>query len=360
MNGGKIEISIAAVYGQFEQDMKKAAETASAGGKQAGQKFGEGFSAGSTTYIDRTINDIRGKLTKVVSAFTIVSAFSAALEEGAKGANLADSIAAGLKSLPVVGTFVSIGENLGKIIMQTAAKEAANEELVQTQARLNQVNQDRIDRQRKAQEDAARRAEAAAKRQDEINRSMDAQIDARDKARHDRTMLMLEEQGDKRKMISEEFFRKEVEIHDRLRKDLAASRSEDESFEIQRRYEAELDLAKSVKDYKLREAASAAMEEAERRSAVEKRETERRAEMIAKAEKDARDEISRLESQGVAAQSMVGTISTSLGTYKFAGYTDNEKKQNDGAIRRGIEAVRENTRKMVEEIRSSRTAGGFA
>jgi len=360
MNGGKIEISIAAVYGQFEQDMKKAAETASAGGRKAGQKFGEGFSAGSTTYIDRTINDIRGKLTKAVSAFSIISAFSAALEAAAEGASIGDAIAAGLKSTPVIGQFYSIGESLGKIIRDEAAKDKAAEETIQTQSRLNQVNQDRIDRQRKAQEDAARRAEEAAKKRADIDRSMDAQIDARDKARHDRTMLMLEEQGDKRKMISEEFFRKEVEIHDRLRKDLAASRSEDESFEIQRRYEAELDLAKSVKDYKLREAASAAKEEAERRSAVEKRETERRAEMIAKAEKEARDEISRLESQGVAAQSMVGTISTSLGTYKFAGYTDNEKKQNDGAIRRGIEAVKENTRKMIEEIRKSGTAGGFA
>jgi hypothetical protein len=359
MNGGKIEITIAAVYGQFEQDMKKAATAASAGGRQAGQKFGEGFSAGSTTYIDRTINDIRGKLTKAVSAFTIVSAFSAALEEGAKGASIADSIAAGLKSIPVVGAFVTIGENLGKIIMRTAAKEAAAQETIEGQARLNQINQDRIDRQKKAQEEQARRAEEMARKVADINKNIEAQIDARDKARHEAKISRLERENQVFLVLQEERARKEAEIYEKMQKERVAARTADEEKAILDRYNAELALVRELDSRRVAELNKANDEERERNRTEQQQEAQRRARMIAEEEAKALEEINRLREQGVAAQSMVGTISTSFGTYKFAGYSDSEKKANDSAIRKAIEAVKENTRKLVDEIKRTGTAGGF-
>ena len=362
MNGGKIEISIAAVYSQFEADMKKAAAAAVPGGKAVGKGFADGFSSGSTGYIDRAINDIRGKLTKAVGAFTIVNAFGEALKAAAEGGDWAASIERGIKSIPVVGTFVGWGESLYDIINQTAAKAAASQDLIAKQQRLNAINKAKIDAESKAREVAAAEAKIAEEQSRKIAEQRAKTIE---KATRESSFVQaeieirqLEAIGDRRAAIMKQAELEARKAFFEIVEQQRADQTHEEGMAIRKLGQLRRELINqemrdrlSALDKEEEETRKrAAEEEAKRQRQIEeetKKLLEREKELVAAAQEE------RL-SLGAA----TGSIGTSFGTFKFGAYTDTEKKANDKAMVSKLESIAKSSQATVDELKRG-GGGGF-
>lgn len=362
MNGGKIEISIAAVYSQFEADMKKAAAAAVPGGKAVGKGFADGFSSGSTGYIDRAVNDIRGKLTKAVGAFTIVNTFSEALKAGAEGAGFAETIERALKSVPVVNAFVGIGESLYDIFNQTAAKAAANQEIVAEQERLTASNKAKVDAEKVARESAAAEAKIAEEQAKKIAEQRAKTIE---KATRDSSFVQaeieirqLEAMGDRRAAIIKqaelEARKSFFEIEDQQR----ADQTSEEFMAIRRLGELRRNLINDEMRQRLA-ALDKEQEESRKKAADEDARRQRQIEEETAKLLEREQELARAAQEDrLALGAASGSIGTSFGTFKFGAYTDTEKKANDKIMVAKLGEISKSTQATVAELRRGGT-GGF-
>jgi hypothetical protein len=362
MNGGKIEISIAAVYSQFEADMKKAAAAAVPGGKAVGEAFGDGFSSGSTKYIDRAMQDITKKLTAAVGVFSIVNAFSAALEEGAKGASLGESIVAGIKSVPVVGTLVTMGENLGQIIANKVTGQLEADAIVAQQRALNERNKLIVEQENKAREAAQAYADEEEKLADEARKATERSIQKEYDLRKELEIRQLEAAGKTREAIIARSALKEAQILRDMNDQISNARSEAEGESITRiaqqriknlRAETQIDLADKEKA------------DAERISKAVAAEAEARIKAEQEIIDAAYDKLRRNDEQAAGIMderlglgAATGSIGTSFGTFKFGAYTDTEKKANDKAMVSKLDAIAKSSQATVDELKRG-GGGGF-
>lgn len=362
MNGGKIEISIAAVYSQFEADMKKAAAAAVPGGKAVGKGFADGFSSGSTGYMDRAINDIRGKLTKAVGAFTIVNAFGEALKAAAEGGDWTQSLERGIKAVPVISTFVGWGESLYDIISQTAAKAAADQETLAQQQRLNATNKARIDAENKARESAAAEAKIAEEQSRKIAEQRAKTIE---KATRESSFVQaeieirqLEAIGDRRAAIM-----KQAELEARKAffdtvDQQRADQTHEEGMAIRKLGELRRELINQEMRDRLA-ALDKEEEETRKRAAEEEAKRQRQIEEETKKLLEREKElVAAAQEERLSLGAATGSIGTSFGTFKFGAYTDTEKKANDKAMVSKLDAIAKSSQATVDELKRG-GGGGF-
>jgi hypothetical protein len=362
MNGGKIEISIAAVYSQFEADMKKAAAAAVPGGKAVGKGFADGFSSGSTGYIDRAINDIRGKLTKAVGAFTIVNAFGEALKAAAEGGDWAAAIERGIKSIPVVGTFVGWGESLYDIINQTAAKAAASQDALAQQQRLNAINKAKIDAESKAREVAAAEAKIAEEQAKKVAEQRARTIE---KATRESSFVQaeieirqLEAIGDRRSAIMKQAELDARKVFFETADQQLSTLTNEEADAIRKLGELRRNLISEEMKQRL-DAINREEEETARKAAEEdarrQRQIEDETRKLMEREKEL---VAAAQEERLALGAATGSVSTSFGTFKFGAYTDTEKKANDKAMVSKLDSIAKSSQATVDELKRG-GGGGF-
>jgi hypothetical protein len=362
MNGGKIEISIAAVYSQFEADMKKAAAAAVPGGKAVGEAFGDGFSRGSTKYIDRATQDITKKLTAAVGVFSIVNSFSAALEEGAKGASIGESIVAGIKSVPVVGTLVTIGENLGQIIANKVTGQLEANAIVAQQKALTERNKLIVEQENKAREAAQALADEEQKLEDEARKATERSIQREYDLRRELEIRQLEEAGKYREALMLRSGLKQAQILRDMDEQIQRARSQEEGESIirvaQQRIknldaETKFDLANKEKADAERISKAAAAEAAARIKAEQ--------DVIDAAYEKLKEndsKVSAIMEERMSLGTATGSVGTSFGTFKFRAYTDTEKKANDKAMVNKLDAIAKSSQATVDELKRG-GGGGF-
>lgn len=358
MNGGKIEISIAAVYSQFEADMKNAAAAAVPGGKAVGQGFANGFQSGSTGYMDRTINDIQGKLTKAVGAFTIVNSLGEALKAAAESGDWTRALEAGIKSVPVVGTFVGWGEALYDIINQTAAKAAAQQEVLGKQQRLNEINKAKIDAENRARAEADAYAEQEQKLADDAEKATQRALQKEYDLRKEFEAKQLEASGRMRESIIARSALKEAQILREMNDQIEGAKSEAEGLALTKIANQRIQNLRAETKIEL-EAKDKADAERRAKDAEERIKAEQKVLDAAYEKVKANDEkAAQIMADRLTGGAETGSVGTAFGTFKFGSYTDSEKKANDKTMVTKLDEIAKSTRATTEQLKRS-GSGGF-
>lgn len=332
MKAGEIEITVAANYAELDSQMKQVVATATAGGGDAGDGFGDKFQASLKRHLETSANQMRMQLIKAAGAIAIGNALKAGLQAGAEGADFTESLTRAVKSVPLVSTVYDIFEAVGQIITGEARKNA---EILETEAEAAAIRA-RTKFKMLQQEQVAGREEDIARLTiqgavEQAQREANARKVAQAKTR--------------------------LELHDlemRKQKDLANAKSEQEKELIRERTVLEfgmiekrlaeeyrqIDAAEAEKQAKAKEAADKAAAEAEQEISdlVEFMNSSAElsaAELAKESEKQLEElngQMEDLEAQRMAAASATGTAQTSFGAFRFQSYTDDEKKAVDANI----------------------------
>jgi hypothetical protein len=307
MNAGAINISVAATMTRFNESMTAVKTTAATKGGEAGKAFkdsfdkqGEGLGA---NYAKQLQNSIRG----AIAVGAISQAMKVAIEEGARGANFTDALAAAIKSVPVIGAFASLAEAMMDYAIGTSAAEAARE--------ASRVMEAEAQKSLAVAEGRAKRLVAA---EFELRRNA------------------AREAGDERLAIDLEAQEKLAALEKQFKEEsLAATRDSERKF-LAEIFQAERQLIQQSAAARIR----AIDEAAERQKQADEERIRKEAEKQAREDEARREkqldllkqELAEVESQRQAMSGAVGSISTAIGEFRFAAYSDNEKKQNDQAL----------------------------
>ena len=331
MIAGKIEVEISGVYAKLETDLKAAAATAKPAGQMAGQNFAQGFEKSSDAVMNRHIAAIKAKLIAATGALAITNSLSASLQAGAEGADIGTALAAGVKSLPLVGSIYTIFESIGAIMTDRVGKQAKI----------------------MAEEVATKAREEAFKEKNRLKNESDNALAGRKndntELRGQRNIQLATQEGDLRKIAAK---KAELEIYQSTRKtnaDLQTAKSGAEKDEIRKRQAMEFEMIRSKIAFEYKE-----IEERERKLAQEKlaADTERYNEETKKIMDIEREKTLALDEQRKSVMTAVGSTNTSFGTFKFAEYSPTEKKDIDRQIVSELKAIKEASQRMM-------TAGGF-
>jgi hypothetical protein len=323
MNAGKIEISVSANYADLERQLREVTDKSTAAGRTAGRGLAQEFDRAASSFS----SGIGAKIAGGIAFDKVARGLANALKAGAEGAEWEEVLLSGLRSLPIVGTLsdlISAGIDAGlgfseQRRIQAEQLETAEKvrKAAEERGKTERTIRDDIEKQRTREEEIVRKIALA---------SVEAEQDARLSAR-----LRAEEE------IARLARQKETELD--------AARSAEQEKSIERRYAKERELvdANLQKEYREIETKEkeAAQRDAERSAAIREKQLE-----------EARTQIEKLEERRQTVASETGTAQTRLGTFRFAAYTDREKKEVDAAILAEIRQIRAKTGTIAQ--------GGFA
>jgi hypothetical protein len=304
MNAGAINISVAATMTRFNESMTAVKTTAATKGGEAGKAFKDSFdkqgSGLGADYGKQLQNSIRG----AIAVGAISQAMKVAIEEGARGANFADAVAAGIKSVPVIGAFASLIEAGMDYAIGTSTAEAAREAS-------------------RAMEAEAQKSLAVA--EGRAKRLVAAEFELRRNAAR--------EAGDERLAIDLEAQEKLAALEKQFKEEsLAATRDNERKF-LAEIFQAERKLIQQSAAERIKAIDDAAEKQAradEERIRAESEKLAREDEARREKQLDLlKQELAEVESQRETMRGAVGSVSTAIGEFRFAAYSDNEKKQND-------------------------------
>lgn len=322
MNAGNIYIGVEAVYEKLLAQFKDVASKSEQAGKGAGKAFSDGFAENAKDGSSKIVADIERKLKSALGATAITNALRAALRAGAEGQDWKDAILAGIKSIPIVGPLTQAFEDAIKIATGRAEQDAER-----ARAAAKQEQQREYSRQREQT--------AALERDDIAKRGLDRQ-----EARLRKEIASAVDAEDKRLEARK---KAELEVFRLARQrdsDLAKAFRDDRKAAIRQTYEDEAALVEQnlQREYRLIEQA-----EAEVAADRAKKDQERIAKQLEGFQKD----ISDLEQKRIDFGKEIGTTSTAFGTFRFAAYTDDEKKRVDQSILAEIRAIKDRAAQLA-------------
>ena len=332
MLAGSIEIEISGKYEKFKQDLEEAAHKATPLGEKSGKNFGDGFTTASTKATNRYIEQLKNKLIAATSAMAITHGLAAALEKGAEGANVTESLTAGIKSLPLIGSVYSIFESIGKIITGQTAKEA---EIMATQVATKA-------RAARLKADAERRAETAnalAGRKNDLT-----ELEGK------RRIEMAIRAEDARLVVAKKAELELYQIKRAAEKDLQSAKSEDERDTIKKRRSLEVQMLRENVAFEFQEIEKNEREAAQKKLADDAERSNAAVERIKSEEKAKSDAI---EERRERVRTAVGTGQTAFGQFRFSEYTPTEKKAADWMMVEELKRIRSASESALQ------VAGGF-
>lgn len=332
MIAGDLEIRIAAVYDQLNRDLKSAEQASARSGTAAGTQFGQGFDNSSSTYLQRAADGIKMKFAKALSGANLAATFANSIEVGIQSGSASEAVQAAIKSIPIVGGLMiavadAIHEGMTGEKAQAAVEElrrASEKKATEFRNRLTRLEVERIQTVQEAEVAAAMEVD---KRRGAIEKARLDIFNSRAQTNERLTQNLDKQERDRIQEIQR--LREQV-IKDRLQRELRA-----------------LDEA----DRKERDAA----EEKKRREAADI--ADKKAKEMARIDEEAKRKIDVLREQQMSVQTAVGTLQTAHGAFRFAAYTDTEKKQVDQSILSEIKMISETARRMKDAVQSG--SGGF-
>lgn len=322
MNAGNIYIGVEAVYEKLLSQFKDVASKSEQAGKTSGKAFSDGFAENAKDGSSKIVADIERKFKAALGATAITNALRAALRAGAEGQDWKDAILAGVKSIPLVGPLTQAFEDAIRIATGRAEQDAER-----ARAAAKQEQQREYSRQREQT--------AALERDDIAKRSLDRQ-----EARLRKEIASAVDAEDKRLEARK---KAELEIFRLARQrdsDLAKAFRDDRKAAIRQTYEDEVALVDQnlQREYRL-------IQKAEDEIAADKAKKDQ--ERIAKELEAFQKDISDLEQKRIDFGKEIGTTSTAFGTFRFAAYTDDEKKRVDQSILAEIRAIKERAAQLA-------------
>lgn len=288
----------------FDKTMSKVKTTAATTGATAGGAFKDEFvkqqDGLATNFAKSVQNSIRGAF----AAAAVAAALRTTLESAAEGANIGDSLAAGIKSIPVIGAVASAFETGLGLALGVFDEERKTEQMRKSAQELEA-------RAERVAQEAAKREEQILERKDQV-----ADLVAQKEVR------AAMEAGDERLAATLEAERQIAALRKRIDEELGNAKWEDEKQGIRDLYAAEKALIDQQRDEKYEEIAR---KEAEVQKKAAEAEQKRREETLAALKTD----LESIQSQRDAIRGATASASTAIGEFKFAAYTDSEKKQLD-------------------------------
>lgn len=331
MIAGELEIRIAAVYDQLNRDLTAAATSSSRAGQQAGAQFGQQFGTASSTYLSQAADSIKFKFQKALQGANLAQTFANSLEAGIRSGSASEAVSAAIRSIPIVGGLIdAVSEAIVEGI--TGAKAAAAAEALRSEQerkatefrnRLTKLEVERIQTVQQAEVEAAMEVD---KRRGLIEKARLDIFNARAQT-NERLAQNLDKQ--ERDRIQEIQRLREKAIRDRLQRELKALDDADAK-------------ARQIED--------------ERKAREAKELQDRKDKEMARIDEEAKRRIDILREQQVAVQSSVSTIQTAHGSFRFASYTDQEKKQIDRSILEEIKTISATASRMRDAVQNG---GGF-
>ena len=311
MNAGKIEISVSANYADLERQLREVTDKSTAAGRTAGRGLAQEFDRAASSFS----SGIGAKIASGIAFDKIARGLANALKAGAEGAEWQDVLLSGLKSLPIVGTIadlISAGIDAGLGFSEQRRLQA---EQLETAEKVRKAAEERGKTERSIRDDI----EKQRTREEEIVRKMAIQS--------------AESEGDARKAARLKAEDEIARLQKQKQEELDAARSAAQERSIESRYAKERQLVDQNLEREYREIESkekeAASREAERLQAIREKQLE-----------ESRTQIEKLEQRRESVASETGTAQTRLGTFRFAAYSDAEKKAIDAAILAEIRQIR--------------------
>lgn len=316
MNAGNIYIGVEAVYEKLLAQFKDVATRSEQAGKGAGKAFADGFSENAKEGSSKIVAEIERKFKAALGATAITNALRAALRAGAEGQDWKDAILAGIKSLPLVGPLTQAFEDAIKIATGQAEKDADRAREAARQQQQREYSRQREQTAALERDDIAKRA--LDRQEARLRKEIASAVDAEDK------------RAEARKKAELELFR----LARQRDADLSKAFRDDRKAAIRQTYEDEAALVEQnlQREYRL-------IEKAE--SEIEADRAEKTRERIAKELEGLQSNIADLEQKRIDFGKEIGTTSTSFGTFRFAAYTDEEKKRVDQSILAEIRAIKD-------------------
>ncbi len=314
MNAGKIDITVSANYAMLEQQLVTAATRSEALGRQAGSKFGDAFDRAGSQFLGGFYSKL-GKLGTFEMSMRAIATSFKSLSEGRSGAEAIQDL---IDTLPGIGSVNAALREMTSYLMGIPQQEAAQREMVEAAERTRKATEQRLATQKEITESIQRNAE----REREIASSM--------------SISKAEESGDTRLAARLKADEELARLEARRQKDLADVRSQEQENSVERVYRKERELIEANLERQYREISAKEAEIAQQQAQkdAERRERER---------EEAQRRIGDLEKQRQDVGSATGTAQTRLGTFRFAAYSDAEKKQIDQAILSEIRGIRSKT-----------------
>lgn len=323
MNAGKIDITVSANYSMLEQQLASAATRSEALGRAAGSKFGDAFDRAGSKFL----GSFTAKLNRLGTFEMAMRGIATSFRSLAEGRSGSEAIQDLIDTLPGIGSVNAALREMAGYLMGMPQQEKAQREMVEAAERTRKATEQRLATQKEISDSIQRNAD----REREIAASM--------------SISKAEESGDQRLTARLKADEELARLEARRLKELADVRSKEQEASIERVYKKERDLVESNLEREYREIASKEAEIAAQKSEkdAERRERDR---------EEGQKRIEELEARRTDVASETGTAQTRLGTFRFAAYTDAEKKQIDAAILAEIRTIRAKTTGIA--------AGGFA
>jgi hypothetical protein len=237
------------------------------------------------------------------------------LSEGKSGAEAIQDL---IDTLPGIGSVNAALREMTSYLMGIPQQEAAQREMVEAAERTRKATEQRLATQKEITDSIQRNAD----REREIASSM--------------AISKAEESGDTRLATRLKADEELARLESRRQKDLAEVRSQEQENSVERVYRKERQLIEANLERQYREISAKEAEIAQQQAQkdAERRERERQ---------EAQARIGDLERQREEVGSATGTAQTRLGTFRFASYTDADKRQIDQEILSEIRGIRSKT-----------------
>lgn len=355
MNAGSIEISVEADYEQLQSSMEKSVKGATKAGAEAGSGFGGKFAEAQSKYIDKAIADISNKMRKAFGAVAIGTALSSTLEKAAAGSSFSEAIVSSIKSIPIIGlvaTIIESGIKLG------AGAYESEQRTLRGQQRLKEAeeglrialdNEKKIDDGKKASE-LARQDGSFRLGMERAKASGDA-VKLLEESRFQENQLLWREQQEKLLAAKSDTEKKNLDMVYFYEKEAIKTKYD---FEVKEAIKAKQEIAdKELKDdqervAKLSESMAKAIEkEAEDRAKLDQEAAEKLQERLIEADKMRAEAALKGDEDRLKVAQSTGSMATSFGSFTFAGYTDEQKKEVDKSI---LETIKDINKKASDFV----------
>lgn len=334
MIAGELEIRIAAVYDQLNKDLTAATAVSAKAGQAAGQQFGSGFETVSSGYFQKASDQLKTKFAKAFSGFNLAQNVAGGIEEGLRSGSWETALQSSLRSIPFGGLAEAIASAIFEGLTGAKAMEA-EQAAMREREKINQEYRNRYTKLETERIQTVQQAEVDAAMEQDRRRGLTekARLDIFNaRTATNERLAQTTEKREKDKILEIQAIREKA-IRDRLARELKAIDEAEakEKEAIERKAKAE-------------------------REAKEKQESERKAREIEKIDAEMKTRLDALREQQAAVQGSVGTIQTAHGAFKFASYTDAEKKQIDRSILEEIKTISATAQRMRDAVQVS---GGF-